>query len=232
MIRFNVKRFLVLLGILIVIGITLDLILSRDLARNPIFDYGNFRYRVIADSSAVELTRYTRQVGGALRIPSHIDGLPVTRITSDAFAYRSGMNRQGLGIVAVSIPDTVTYIGRNAFAQNLLNTVNIPASVTTISRYAFGSNQIGFIDIPDTIVHLSGFNNNNLTSVYIPYGVRYIGGYAFRMNQITSVSIPDSVVDIGLQAFRHNRLAEVSVPAHARIVGNAFDSDVTIIRRD
>jgi len=40
------------------------------------------------------------------------------------------------------------------------------------------------------------------------------------------------VVDIGLQAFRHNRLAEVSVPAHARIVGNAFDSDVTIIRRD
>ncbi|MCL2231581.1 MAG: leucine-rich repeat domain-containing protein, partial [Treponema sp.] len=60
---------------------------------------------------------------------------------------------------------------------------------------------------------------------------RYIGDWAFRMNQITSVSIPDSVVSIGNQAFRYNQLTEISVPQHTRVANNAFDRDVTVIRR-
>jgi len=174
--------------------------------------YGNFRYRVINNGTAVELTHYSTRWEnvGFMQIPSHIGGLPVARIGEFTFTSISGGTRRSLGITEVSIPNTVTYIGRSAFISNRLTS----------------------IDMHGTLVYVASFNANNLTSVDIPEGVRYIGDWAFRMNQLMSVNIPDSVVDIGREAFRHNRLIEVSVPRHTTITANAFDSGVAIIRRD
>jgi len=119
----------------------------------------------------------------------------------------------------------VTVIGENSFRRSwgrrrgtlrsmiyALTSVTIPDTVTRIERYAFEGNRLSY--------------------VYIPYGVRHIGDWAFRANRISAVTIPDSVTWVGDQAFRHNRLAEVSVPRHATIAENAFDSGVTITRRD
>ena len=227
-----IKRAAAALGIAFAVWFTVGMIV--DMVANPTLAYGNFRYRVTANDSAVELTSY-RGGGwsgvGFMQIPSHIEGLPVTRIGERTFTRIGGGTRRGVGINTVSIPDTVTYIGYSAFNSNLLTSVSVPTSVRTISRNAFVSNRITSIDMHGTIVYLAGFNVNNLTSIDIPYGVRYIGDWAFRMNQITSVSIPDSVVSIGNQAFRYNRLSTVSVPQHTRVANNAFDRDVTVTRR-
>ena len=232
-----IKRAAAALGIAFAVWLTVGMIV--EMVTNPRLAYGDFRYRVIANGTAVQLVRYNGgREGGLLnrrspsvQIPSHIGGLPLTRIEVYTFTRISGRTRRGFSIETVSIPGTVTYIGYGAFTQNLLTSVSIPAGVRTISRRAFSTNRISSLDLPGTLVYVNGFNVNNLTSLDIPYGVRYIGNWAFRMNQLTSVSIPDSVLDIGSQAFRHNQLTEVSVPQHTRVANNAFDSDVTVIRR-
>ena len=223
---------------------------------------GSFDYRLIDNDTAIEITGF-RGGGGALQIPSHFQGLPVTRIGDDTFSRRSGAERSFTlleitegrrRLNAVTIPDTVTRIGRYAFRENRLREVSFPDSVTRIEfgafarnrfasidigngvthieRNAFASNRLVSVDIPSTVVYLAGFTNNRIRHVYISYGVRYIGEWAFRHNRLREVTIPDSVAEIGEMAFRNNRLREVSVPRHTIVSDNAFDRRVTVTRRD
>ena len=85
---------------------------------------------------------------------------------------------------AYTIPDSVTYIGYDAFHRcTSLTSVAIPDSVTSIGSYAF-----------------SGCTS--LTSVTIPDSVTLIGDYAFRgCASLTSITLPDSVTSIGDYAF-------------------------------
>jgi len=71
-----------------------------------------------------------------------------------------------------------------------------------------------------------------LDAVTIPDTVTRIGESAFRSNRLAYVAIPDSVTYIGNNAFRNNPLTYVSVPSHATVAENAFDSGVTVTRRD
>ena len=68
--------------------------------------YVKWKYKVV-DGGAI-ITK-TTQTSGTVVIPSEIDGYPVTGIESDVF-------RDCLGLVNVTIPESVTYIDANAFA--------------------------------------------------------------------------------------------------------------------
>ena len=161
----------------------------------------HFTARPVDGGAGVGIFGYT---GGnwEVRIPPHIRGLPVTQIGDQAF--------RGIGLISVTIPNSVTDIGWGAFAYNQLTSVTIPNSVTFIGGGAFAYNQ--------------------LTSVTIPDGVTFIDNEAFLYNQLTNVTIPDSVTSIGVWAFRGNQLTSVSIPSGTR-VDFAFDPNVQIIRR-
>ena len=92
------------------------------------------------------------------------------------------------GLTEYTIPDSVTTIGDNAFANCIsLTSITIPDNVTTIGRYAFTYCR-------------------SLTSVTIPDSVTTIGDHAFwDCYSLTSVTIPDSVTTIGYDAFEDCR---------------------------
>jgi hypothetical protein len=105
----------------------------------------------------------TKYVGSKweVRIPSKIQGLPVTHIRGFS----------GKKLVSVNIPNSVTTIGDGAFSANQLTSVTIPNSVTHIGQGAF-------------------YSNEQLTSITIGNGVTSIGTEAFgNCDSLTTINV-------------------------------------------
>jgi hypothetical protein len=127
-------------------------------------------------------------------IPPMIDETPVEVIAFSAFKSK--------GLTSVTIPDSVTSIGQQAFFDNLLTSVIIPDSVTQLDLYAFAFNNLTSITLSNSLSMISrhSFQSNNLTSVTIPDSVNSIGYYAFYGNNLTSITI-GSDVDIDFDLY-------------------------------
>jgi len=168
----------------------------------------------------VIITGYTG-TATTVEIPSQIQGITVSEIENDAFMAGTwsgtGNNRKFVPgdrkITSLTIPDTITRIGAQAFRGNMLDNVVIPDSVTSIGFAAFYANQLTSITIPDSVTSIgdAAFRGNKLTSITIGTGVTSIGNRVFRENQLTSITIPDSVTSIGDSAFYDNRLTSITI---------------------
>ena len=126
-----------------------------------------------------------------------------------------------------TIPDSVTYIGMDAFYQcNNLTSVTIPNSVTTIGESAFSyCSSLTSVTIGNSVTSIGGSAFNgciSLASVTIPDSVTTIGDSAFYYcSSLTSVTIPDSVTTIGDSAFNYCRsLTNVTIPDSVTSIGD------------
>ncbi len=193
--------------------------------------YGDFIYT--ANATEVTISGYTG-AGGALTIPSSIDGLPVKNIGS---AFNSNTS-----LSSVTIPNSVTSIGEEAFyyCTGLTSVVVDEAnpnyssvagvlfnkSQTTLIQYPGG--KIGGYTIPSSVTSIGNWAFNycsGLTSVTIPSSVTSIGSFAFYWcSGLTSMVIPDRVTTIEQATFLGcYRLTSVTIPnSVTRIGGYAF----------
>ena len=111
------------------------------------------------------------------------------------------------GLTSVTLPDSVTGIGNNAFyACRSLTSINIPGRVTGIGSSAFyACSGLTALDLPDSVTSIgdSAFCGcTGLTSVAIPDSVTSIGDRAFYgCRGLSTITIPDSVTSIGVSAF-------------------------------
>ena len=152
-------------------------------------------------------------------------------------------------LTSVTIPNSVTIIGKNAFDGCIkLKSVTIPSSVTTIGSYAFYNvrhivyhgdatgqpwgaiTNNGFVDEEGFVysdaekTQLIGYAGNG-GDITIPNTVKKIGSRAFSEYSIlTSVTIPNSVTTIGYRAFYCcSNLKSVTIPNSVKeIDGYAF----------
>ena len=164
-------------------------------------------------------------------IASEYQGLPVKSIYSEAF--------KNSNITAVTIPDSVTTIGYNAFRDcDSLTSVVIGDSVTTIENYAFyDCDSLTSVVIGDSVTTIGdrAFSScSSLTSVVIPDSVECIGNYAFQYcSSLTSVVIGDSVTTIGDYAFSNcSSLTSVVIPDSVTNIGSsafAYCSSLTSV---
>ncbi len=111
------------------------------------------------------------------------------------------------GLTGVTIPNSVTEIGRMAFyGCTSLTSVVIPNSVTEISENTFsGCTGITSVTIENGVTEIGGNSFNgciNLTDITIPNSVTEIGDEAFYgCTNLKNVNIPKGVTEIGRSAF-------------------------------
>lgn len=166
-------------------------------------------------------------------IPSKINGVTVTTIGTDAFL--------GLNITSVTIPDSVTEIGSNAFAgcTNLtsVNYIGDWSKLTIQSgnpavEDAVNAQLFDFAFTPDnTAVIVTNYKYKGtaadvtIPSRYQGKPVTMIDHAAFHDSAVTSVTIPDSVTSIHDSAFAYcSSLTNISIPNSVTAIGSfAFE---------
>ena len=140
------------------------------------------------NNSAISISGYTG-FGGAVAVPSRINGLPVTDIGTYAFFNCSSLT-------SVTIPSNVTSVGDLAFGwcSRLTSIVVDPQNSVycSVAGVLFDKNQTTLIQCP-------GGKAGNYA---VPSGVTNIASSALNgCTSLTSVTIPASVTRIGNYAF-------------------------------
>ena len=125
---------------------------------------------------------------------------------------------------------TVETIGHGAFERSAVTSVTIPDSVTSIGDNAFGfCSQLTNISIPNSVTDIgfSAFAHcTSLKSITLPSSLSSISEALFSgCSQLTTIHIPDSVLSIQSNAFYHCRnLETIRIPVSVTSIGNyAFD---------
>lgn len=131
---------------------------------------------------------------------------------------------------AITIPDTVSYIGSEAFRYcPKLVSINIPNGINKLLFATFADcYSLQKIDIPSSVTYFdqSVFGNcSGLTSINIPDSVTYIGGGCFsRCTNLASLNIGKGVTKIGYGSFQECKsLKTVIIPSSVSVIQmNAF----------
>ncbi len=152
-----------------------------------------------------------------------------TKVIADgAFEYSA--------ISSVEIPDSVEYIGEEAFYNcDSLDNIIIPDSVKYLGESAFeycSTLKDVKIGIGITKIRKDTFYRTNIESIIIPEGVTEIEESAFSgCLELTNVSLPDSLEIIGNDAFNScDKLFSITIPDNVKEVGrNVVGYDTEII---
>ena len=178
-------------------------------------DY-KYAYTVDADGNAT-ITEFRGPVDPAndgpydIEIPTELNGHPVTDLGESSFStdhFDSPLyDIHHTKIQSVTIPESVTSIGRAAFMNCTgLTSLTIKGVATSIGAVAFSTctslTSLSLVGSFQTIGEHAFASCNSLTSLSLTCDVQKIGDYAFvTCNSLTSLSLTGDIQKIGDYAF-------------------------------
>jgi len=139
-------------------------------------------------------------------------------------------------IVQLGIPDSVKYIGEEAFFLSKILRVSIPDSVKDIGSQAFFESGINLIGLSNSMSRIacSMFSGcNNLHEIDIPGNIRNIEEFAFEgCENLTYVNLHEGLKRIEKGAFYNcSRLKNLTIPSTVSDIGeNPFLGCLTNIK--
>lgn len=172
----------------------------------------NLRFKSYAEDASVHLTAYTGDTN-SVAVPEGVTAI-------DEYAFQGNKT-----LTAVTLPESLTTIGHNAFHGCGLTALHIPSGVTEIGESAFEScSKLMELTGLENVVTIGNrafygcshyVNGQETGFMQLPLGnkLKTIGDYAFgACRALTSLTIPDSVVSIGVGAFSYcTDLMEVNI---------------------
>ena len=152
----------------------------------------------------------------------------VVGIDDDAFRNRSRLR-------TITLPSTITHIGRNAFANSGVYAnddywskgMMYINNCLIIATSSFVSDKVTIRNGTRVIAEDAFRGRSSLTDITIPSSVTSIGDYAFSgCLSLTNITIPSSVTSIGEYAFYGcSSLTNITIPESVTSIGNRAFSD-------
>lgn len=195
---------------------------AADTATDPEAIVGDYKYAytVNAENGTATITKFLGPVDPAnngpydIEIPTELDHHPVTGLGEYSFSGTYSPDHQTNHnlisfcnqIQSVTIPESVTSIGKSAFEHcSKLDSLTIKGVATSIGAYAFASctslTSLSLVGNFQTIGE-QAFAYCGMTSLTTDADITSIGEYAFsHCTSLTSLSLTGSVQTIGYQAF-------------------------------
>ncbi|MBR0464128.1 MAG: leucine-rich repeat domain-containing protein [Clostridia bacterium] len=191
-----------------------------------------FTYTAVNETTA-SITGYTG-TDAKVYIPGEIDGLQVVTIANNAFNGNKT-------VTYVSLPDSVTSIGADAFRGSQITELRFPASLKTIGSGAFASSALVRAELPDSVetIGYDAFKNcADLEYFDYPLNWKKVNDYAgsssiFSGTKITRIEIPEGATAIPTYAFKGSpNITEVIIADSVTSIGaDAFrGSQITELR--
>ena len=166
----------------------------------------------VLHDGAATITACDKDYSGTLVIPDKLGGCPVTVIDDWVFANMPG-------ITSVTIPDSVTTIGKHAFyeCENLKQVV-MSQNVTVIPEGCFmNCHALAEINLSDAVTAIEDFaffDCNALAWKTLPKSLKTIGSHALSQTAITALDLPEGMTELREDAFSDMRsLQRVTIPA-------------------
>ena len=176
------------------------------------------QFSYTTNNGTITITGYNG--GGAITIPSTLNGYPVTSIGPEAF-YDSSLT-------SVTIGTNITSIGDGAFEDSVLLTAITVNSgnpaYSSVSGILFNKSQTTLIEYP------ASKNGASYFSYTIPNSVTNIGDGAFDgCGFLNSVTIGTNVTSIGASAFFLTSLSSITIPSSVANIGQYAFEDCALL---
>lgn len=151
-------------------------------------------------SAGVMITGYSGYPGGALIVPETLEGQPVVAVGKKAFA--------GMQFDEIVLPDTVTFLAENAFAQCDTRRIRLSDAIAVLPYYTFDSMALEEVALPSGLkaIGYSAFGTSpNLAAPELPEGLAFIAGHGMPFSyQMKTLTLPESLNALAFDAFAEN----------------------------
>lgn len=206
-----------------------DVNVHRDAISDMTFEYND-------DMKGFVIVGYNSIKSYEMNIPSVHNMLPVVGIADGVFENHAE-------IKSLTIPETIKFIGKNAFKGcSGFETLVLPISLTEISDYAFADcSELKNLELPymATKIGEGAFSDcTKLASVYLPFTLTEIGAEAFnRCAVLETVYISKNTSTIGEDAFgscggadyKMNFVTVGNSALESRIAADKIDAEITTV---
>lgn len=157
----------------------------------------------------------------------NIDAPLLTQIGNYAFC-------NCLDLTHIELPDSITYLGTEAFSRSGLESVSIPKSIVTIPQYTFcGCKNLTEVNIPSHVVNImdGAFSGSGLVSLTLPGSLKYFKSAFSNCTQLNSVTIEEGLTEISESAFYNcTGLTAVNMPSTLKTIGSyAFNGCTSLV---
>ena len=212
-------------------------------SHDPTASYNGYKYAYRVNDGNATITKFLGPVDSEgnvdstihgpydIEIPSKLGNCPVTGLGEYSFAGSSILDDNYSdplcrNIHSVTIPQSVTSIGREAFhGCDGLESLTINGAIVSMSYKAFGNcTSLTTLKLGEHIKTIGGdaFSGcSALKNVTIPENVTSIGGWAFAFCGLESLTINGAIESMGDEAFYHcENLKTLKLGEHIKTIGS------------